>query len=78
MNFWQYRIIYRLVQFTAPEGSPRSKYINDHEWLVYVFDAGPMFLAILTMNIWHPGKVVKMLGKGYNAFPLIERDSTYR
>jgi len=66
----KYRILYRLVQFTAPEGSPRSKYIDDHEWLVYVFDATPMFLAILIMNFCHPGKVIRMFGKEYNVVPL--------
>jgi len=53
-----YRIIYRLVEFTAPEGSARSNYMKDHEWLVYIFDAGPMFIALLIMNIWHPGKIL--------------------
>ncbi|KAF2673405.1 hypothetical protein BT63DRAFT_451448 [Microthyrium microscopicum] len=53
-----YRIIYRLVEFTSPPGSPRSNYIDGHEWTVYVFDAGPMFLAIIVMNIWHPGNAL--------------------
>jgi hypothetical protein len=31
-------------------------YINHHEFFVYVFDAAPMFFALLLMNIWHPGR----------------------
>ncbi len=63
MSILQYRIIYRLVEFTAPEGGSRSKYIGDHEWLVYVFDAAPMFLALLLMNFIHPGKLLGLSAK---------------
>ncbi|OJJ42136.1 hypothetical protein ASPZODRAFT_137481 [Penicilliopsis zonata CBS 506.65] len=54
-----YRIIYRIVEFSSGEGSSLNSYIDNHEWCVYVFDAGPMFLAVLLMNIWHPGAVLK-------------------
>jgi hypothetical protein len=62
-NTLQYRIIYRLVEFTAPEGGSRSKYIEDHEWLVYIFDAAPMFLALLLMNFINPGKLLGLSSK---------------
>jgi len=55
----QYRIIFRLVQFCSKKGSPFSNYIDHHEFFVYVFDAIPMFFALVLMNIWHPGKVLK-------------------
>ncbi|KAJ9662484.1 hypothetical protein H2198_001373 [Neophaeococcomyces mojaviensis] len=72
-----YRIVYRIVQFTAAEGSARATYIDGHEWLVYVFDAGPMFLALLVMNIWHPGKIVKMgnMKENYYALPIVTRQN---
>jgi hypothetical protein len=44
-------------------------YINHHEFFVYVFDAAPMFFALLVMNVWHPGKVLKEELKGTH-FPL--------
>jgi hypothetical protein len=72
-DFLQYRIIYRLVQFTAPEGSSKSNYIKGHEWLIYVFDAGPMFLALLVMNIWHAGNVTSPKSKMSSEYPLLER-----
>jgi hypothetical protein len=44
-----------------------STYINHHEFFTYVFDAVPMFLSLLLMNIWHPGKIlVEGKGKGYS------------
>lgn len=39
-------------------------YINHHEFFVYVFDAAPMFFALLIMNIWHPGKILQEDLKG--------------
>ncbi|KAH8648893.1 RTA1-domain-containing protein, partial [Tricladium varicosporioides] len=54
-----YRIIFRIVEFSSPQGSKVNLYINKHEFFVYVFDAGPMFFALVLMNIWHPGKVMQ-------------------
>jgi RTA1 like protein len=62
----QYRIVFRIVEFSAPQGSSISVHIENHEWFVYVFDALPMLLAILLFNIWHPGKVLRdNANKGY-------------
>lgn len=55
----QYRIIFRLVEFCSSEGSSVNNYIKHHEFFVYVFDAIPMFIALVLMNMWHPGKVLK-------------------
>jgi hypothetical protein len=32
-------------------------YIITHEAFLYAFDAVPMFLAVVTMNVIHPGEV---------------------
>jgi hypothetical protein len=53
-----FRIIFRIVEFSAGAGSPVATTINHHEYFVYIFDAVPMFLALLLMNIWHPGAVL--------------------
>jgi hypothetical protein len=55
----KYRIVFRLVEFCSSQGSSINTYINHHEFFVYVFDAVPMFFALVLMNIWHPGKALK-------------------
>jgi len=32
--------------------------IETHEFYLYVFDAAPMFLALLIFNLYHPGRVL--------------------
>ncbi|KAF2432534.1 hypothetical protein EJ08DRAFT_709835 [Tothia fuscella] len=54
-----FRIICRLVDFCTSQTSSVHIYIDHHEFFVYVCDAGPMFIALVLMNIWHPGKVFK-------------------
>lgn len=49
------RNIYRLVEFGTGENSPPIK----HEWYSYVFDAVPMFSALLVLNIFNPGKMLQ-------------------
>ncbi|KIX03222.1 uncharacterized protein Z518_06774 [Rhinocladiella mackenziei CBS 650.93] len=49
------RNIYRLVEFGTGENSPTVK----HEWFAYVFDAVPMFFALVILNIFYPGKVLQ-------------------
>jgi hypothetical protein len=53
-----YRIIFRLVEFCSSQGGPVNSYIEHHEFFVYICDAGPMLVALILMNIWHPGKVL--------------------
>lgn len=36
-------------------------YIMTHEAFLYCFDAVPMFLAVVTMNVIHPGEVSSYL-----------------
>ncbi len=51
------RIIYRLVEFAAGL-DPNSNPLPYHEWYFYVFDAAPMFLALVIMNLVHPGRIL--------------------
>jgi hypothetical protein len=53
-----YRIIFRLVEFCSSQGGSVNSYIEHHEFFVYTCDAGPMLVALVLMNIWHPGKVL--------------------
>jgi hypothetical protein len=46
--------------------------MKDHEWLVYAFDAGPMFIALLVMNIWHPGRTLVTTRNTQKNFPLMQ------
>lgn len=49
------RNIYRLVEFSTGVDSVILK----HEWYGYVWDATPMFLALLVLNIIYPGKILQ-------------------
>ncbi len=49
------RNIYRLVEFGTGANSPTVK----HEWFSYVFDAVPMFCALLLLNVFYPGKYLQ-------------------
>ncbi|KEF61450.1 uncharacterized protein A1O9_03016 [Exophiala aquamarina CBS 119918] len=49
------RNIYRLVEFATGVDSPIVK----HEWFSYVWDAAPMFIAMIVLNIEYPGKVLQ-------------------
>jgi hypothetical protein len=51
------RIIYRLCEF-ASGTDPNTNPVPYHEWYFYVFDAAPMFLALVLMNIAHPGRIL--------------------
>ena len=50
-----FRNIYRLIEFSIGIESAITK----HEWYSYVFDAIPMFFALLAFNIYHPGRVLQ-------------------
>lgn len=49
------RNVYRLIEFSTGVDST----ITRHEWYQYVWDATPMFLASLVLNIVYPGKVLQ-------------------
>ncbi|KAH7120864.1 putative RTA1 domain protein [Dendryphion nanum] len=51
------RIIFRLVEYAR--GTDPSNPIPYNEAYIYGFDAAPMVLAILLLNIFHPGRVLK-------------------
>lgn len=46
------RIVYRLIEFNS---GPES-FIPRHEFFVYVFEATPMFIVLVTYAIFHPGR----------------------
>ncbi|MCJ1403349.1 hypothetical protein MMC11_006572 [Xylographa trunciseda] len=50
------RIFFRLIEFSA--GTDSSNPLPYHEVYFYAFDAVPMLLALTTMNIVHPGRVL--------------------
>ncbi|EXJ72023.1 uncharacterized protein A1O5_04526 [Cladophialophora psammophila CBS 110553] len=68
----QYCIVYRIVEFASGSGSSLNTYINNHEWCVSVFDAAPMFFALLVVNIFHPGNVLSTGNIDAFAVPLNE------
>jgi hypothetical protein len=59
------RIIYRLIEFAAGI-DPNSNPLPFHEWYFYVFDAAPMLLGLMIMNVAHPGRI--LVGPG-SEFP---------
>jgi RTA1 like protein len=50
-----FRNIYRLIEFSSGVLSN----ITEHEWYAYVFDAVPMFFALVAFNIYHPGRILR-------------------
>jgi hypothetical protein len=50
-----FRNIYRLIEFSSGVYSN----ITEHEWYAYVFDAVPMFFALVAFNILHPGRILR-------------------
>lgn len=54
----QFRIIFRIIEFSAGLGTQLTAVISEHEAFTYCFDAVPMFFALLTFNILHPGLIL--------------------
>lgn len=50
------RIIYRLVEFSG--GVEKGNALTTHEAYFYILEAAPMFLALLSFNIVHPGRIM--------------------
>jgi hypothetical protein len=57
LTFITIRIIFRLAEFS--NGNDMSNPLPYHEVYAYVFDALPIFFAILVWNIVHPGRIFK-------------------
>lgn len=55
-NNIQIRIIFRIVEYS--DGVSSTSPILRHEVYQYALDAVPMFLALLILNIFHPGRVL--------------------
>ncbi|TVY80781.1 hypothetical protein LSUE1_G003490 [Lachnellula suecica] len=53
-----FRILFRIIEFSAGAGTALTAEFSKHEVYQYVFDALPMFLALATMNGLHPGMVL--------------------
>ncbi|GLA86055.1 hypothetical protein AtubIFM56815_010305 [Aspergillus tubingensis] len=51
------RIIFRLCQYA--QGTDPSNPVLTHEAYEYVFDAVPMFIALVLLNVVHPGRVLQ-------------------
>lgn len=54
----QFRILFRIIEFSAGAGTKLTNEFRHHEVYQYVFDALPMLAALVSMNIFHPGKVL--------------------
>jgi hypothetical protein len=55
--FISIRIFYRLAEFS--NGTDEKNPLPFHEAYAYVFDAMPMFFAIIIWNISHPGRILQ-------------------
>lgn len=57
-KFWYLGSIYRIVEFSQGYNG----YLISHEIYLYIFEAVPMVPPLVLFNIWHPGKVDKVVG----------------
>lgn len=51
------RNTFRLIEYAM--GGVNGNAITRHEWFQYVFDATLMFLAMVVLSVYHPGKVLQ-------------------
>ncbi|KAJ5473118.1 hypothetical protein N7475_002684 [Penicillium sp. IBT 31633x] len=51
------RIIFRIGEYA--QGTSATNPVLTHEEYEYVFDAAPMFLALVALNIVHPGRILQ-------------------
>lgn len=49
------RAIYRTIEIPHDQDYG-LRYLRDHEWCFWVFDAAPVMLVLLVFAIWHPGR----------------------
>lgn len=57
INLSQIRIIFRIGEYA--QGTSATNPVLTHEEYEYVFDAAPMFLALVALNIVHPGRILQ-------------------
>ncbi|KAL6233546.1 hypothetical protein BDW75DRAFT_241942 [Aspergillus navahoensis] len=50
------RIVFRLAQYAR--GTDPDNPVLSNEWFEYVWDAAPMFVALVVLNVLHPGRVL--------------------
>ncbi|KAL2848717.1 RTA1 like protein-domain-containing protein [Aspergillus pseudodeflectus] len=62
------RIAFRLAQYAR--GTDVDNPAVRYEWFEYVWDAAPMFIALVVLNVAHPGRV--LTGDG-SEFPRVSR-----
>ncbi|KAJ5547691.1 hypothetical protein N7513_004925 [Penicillium frequentans] len=65
------RIIFRLVQYS--QGYSSTNPILLHEVYEYVFDASPMLLALLAVNLLHPGRLLQGEGSKFKKITRAEK-----
>jgi hypothetical protein len=53
----QIRIIFRIAHYA--QGTSTTNQILTHEVYEYVFDAIPMFLALVVVNVFHTGRILQ-------------------
>ncbi|KAG9233890.1 RTA1 like protein-domain-containing protein [Amylocarpus encephaloides] len=58
LTFICIRIIYRMLEFAGDFQSKLTQELWNHEVYQYVLDAVPMLLALITMNVVHPGTII--------------------
>ncbi|EPS29314.1 putative lipid transporter atnI [Penicillium oxalicum] len=67
------RIIFRISQYA--QGTSPTNPVLTTEAYEYVFDAVPMFLAVLVLNIIHPGRVLQGPDSGFSAMRRAEKQA---
>jgi RTA1 like protein len=57
----QFRIVFRIIKFSAGAGTKLTQEFRVHEAYHFVFDATPMFFALVRINVLYPVQV--LIGK---------------
>ncbi|OOQ83942.1 RTA1 domain protein [Penicillium brasilianum] len=67
------RIIFRISQYA--QGTSPTNPVLTHEWYEYVFDAVPMLLALVSLNIIHPGRILQGPESGFQQVRRAEKEA---
>jgi len=51
--------MFRILEFASPHDSTMTRTINTNEYFIFIFDITPMFLALFTFNLYHPGRTLQ-------------------
>lgn len=73
-----FRILFRIIEFSAGAGTKLTNEFRHHEVYQYVFDALPMWAALVTMNIFHPGMVLSGADSKFAKVSRAERKAAKR